>query len=365
MAPELAGARSAIRVVFYTDAREYGGAETSLANLLGALDTRIEAVVAGTNRPVIDRIAAQRKATSVVQLPAIRGRWSVRAIAAHVRSFRQLRADVLHVNLNGPGESVWAMLAGLAVPGIRVVAVEHLPRPISRLRRRLLTRFAVRRLAAHVAVGQRAAREVARFIGISPTSMRTIPNGVPDVRLEPLPRVHDGFVIGSVGRLHAQKGYDVLLRALAQLPGVTLVLTGDGEEREHLVELAEQLGVSERVALLGWRDDARRQLTAFDVFVLPSRFEGLPLVIIEAMLAELPVVATDVGSVSELVDDGSTGILVPPEDGEALAGAIGALLADPARRRAMGRRGRERALESFTAGAMAAGYTSLYEEVID
>jgi starch synthase len=87
-------------------------------------------------------------------------------------------------------------------------------------------------------------------------------------------------------------------------------------------------------------------------------------VIIEAMLAELPVVATDIGSVSELVDDGSTGILVPPEDGEALAGAIGSLLADADRRRAMGRRGRQRALESFTVGAMAAGYEALYEEVV-
>ena len=116
--------------------------------------------------------------------------------------------------------------------------------------------------------------------------------------------------------------------------------------------------------MVGWSDEPRNHLRGFDVFVLPSRFEGFPLTVIEAMLAELPVVASDVGSVREAVLDGDTGLLVAPEDPEALARAVGALLADPARRRAMGQQGRRRALERFTVEAMARRFESLYDEIL-
>jgi glycosyltransferase involved in cell wall biosynthesis len=101
----------------------------------------------------------------------------------------------------------------------------------------------------------------------------------------------------------------------------------------------------------------------FDVFVLPSRFEGFPLVLVEAMLAALPVVATDVGSVSESVVDGETGLLVPAEDAAALARAIRELLDDRPRSQEMGRRGRERAHNQFSVAGMAKAYLALYEEV--
>lgn len=352
-----------LSVMFYTDARELGGAELSLGNLLSALSPRIEATVAGTSAAVVARVAERRPAAATVVLPPIPGFQHVSAMLAHFRAFRRASPDVLHVNLNATGASPWAIAMGIAAPGVRVIAVEHLAHPIRRARRRWLTKLLSKKLAAHVAVGQKAARDVARFVGVAEGSVRAIRNGVPDVE-QAVPARRTGPVVGTVGRLDRQKGYDVLVQALPQLPEVTAVVIGEGEERPQLVAMAQRLGVAKRLELPGWSDEPRRELAAFDVFVLPSRFEGLPLSVIEAMLAGLPVVATDVGSVAEAVVDGSTGMLVPPDDVDALAGAIGALTGDAGLSRAMGARGRERALELFSVEAMAARYEALYDEVV-
>ena len=141
------------------------------------------------------------------------------------------------------------------------------------------------------------------------------------------------------------------------------MLVGDGPERAHLEELARELGVADRVVFPGWQDEPAAQLRAFDMLVSPSRSEALPLAIVEAMLAGLPVVATDVGSVSEAVVAGETGLLVAPEDAAALAEAIRTLRDDPDARRRLGERGRELAGERFTPEAMAHAFEALYREI--
>jgi glycosyltransferase involved in cell wall biosynthesis len=146
------------------------------------------------------------------------------------------------------------------------------------------------------------------------------------------------------------------------LPGVSVVLVGGGPERMTLEQMAKETGVDDRLIITGWREDARDHLTGLDLFVLPSRFEGFPLAILEAMLACLPVVATDVGSVAEAVIDGETGLLVPPEDPEALAASISELLADPERRRRMGAAGRRRVLEHFSPANAARSFEAIYNE---
>ena len=352
-----------LRVAFYCDADEVGGAEVSLGNLLAALAPRIDAVVVGTSRHVVDWLGVHRPEASRKLLAPIASDLKLRPIVAHLRTLRRLRPEILHVSLNSPWASHWAILFGLALPGVRVIAVEQLPQPTTRVRRRVLKHLTARHLAAHVAVGERSSSEVARLAGVRPESIRTIYNGVPDLELEPLPRPAEGPVIGSLGRLEPQKGFDVLVHSLRQLPGVTAVVVGDGSERERLVRLAERLGVSERLVLPGRNDDARRYLTTFDVFVLPSRFEAFPLAIVEAMLAGLPVVATDVGSVAEAVLDGQTGRLIARDEPGSLADAVRDLLEDPERARELGRRGREVAMERFTSAAMARAFEKLYDEV--
>ena len=342
----------------------FGGAETSLGHLLAELDDKLDVVVLGVDREVVGRLSGRRPAARAEVLPHVGTKRDLGPFAAHVRALLRLRPDILHANLTTPASCRHALLAAALVPKVKTVAVEQLPYPLAGRLQQGLKRFTSRRLAAHVAVGEPAAREVEALASLAPGSVRSIPNGVPDAALEPLPRQFDRPTIGSLGRLDRQKGYDVLLHALASLPDAALVLVGDGPERSSLEALASSLGVDDRVRFVGWHAEPRRYLTTFDVFALPSRFEGFPLAIVEAMLAGLPVVASAVGSVPEAVREGETGLLVPPDDEAALTAALRRLLAEPSVRLRLGERGRALARERFTAAAMARSFERLYEEIL-
>jgi glycosyltransferase involved in cell wall biosynthesis len=355
-----------VRVVVYTDSGEIGGAERSLENLVAAFSPAVAVTVLGTDRAVVEMIAAARQNSDTVVVPFVRSRSDLPALLAHAHALLRLRPDVFHANLVSPWACQAAIYLALFLPRTRVVAVEQLPTsPFAPTRsQRWLKRLASKLIDAHVAVGERSSRDIETALGLREGAVRTIHNGVAD-RAVPArrPQPPTNQTIGSIGRFERQKGYDVLLYALRDLPAAKLVLVGDGVERPHLERLACELAVSERVVWTGWVTDPHEHLAAMDVFVLPSRFEGFPLAVVEAMLAELPVVATTVGSIDDAVVDGETGLLVPPDDSDALATAIGKLLADGERRRRMGLRGRERALERFTSRATAAAFEALYTEI--
>jgi glycosyltransferase involved in cell wall biosynthesis len=175
-------------------------------------------------------------------------------------------------------------------------------------------------------------------------------------------------ILMTAGRLHRQKGYDLLIQALPMVQksfsGVKLLILGEGEEEKSLKKLAHSLEISEKVLFLGLRSDVDRLLQCSEIFVLPSRWEGFPNVLLEAMAAGKPVVATAVGGVRELVVDEVTGILVPPQDETALADAITLLLSDKKRALAMGAAGRERVLQRFSMDAMLSKTEALYHEML-
>jgi glycosyltransferase involved in cell wall biosynthesis len=158
----------------------------------------------------------------------------------------------------------------------------------------------------------------------------------------------------AMGRLHRNKGFDVAIRALALLPGAHLSIAGEGPERAALAALAREAGVAERVAFLGWRGDVGALLAAADVFVCSSRHEPLGNVVLEAWSAARPVVAAAAEGPRELIADGETGLLVPPDAPEALAAAIGALLADPGRAARLAAAGRALYARDFAEAAVLA-----------
>lgn len=351
------------RLIIYTDADEFGGAEQSAGNLVAALDEAIDVAVVGTTPLIVEAIAARRAGTELEIVPPVRGSIDRVALRAHIRAMRRLRPDICQLNLRDPYTCTYGFLAGLVTPGVKIVAVEHLPIPTDSRRQRLVKNLQSRLLAAHIAVGDCAARQVEDYVGLAAGTVVGITNGVPDAVLEPVHRLAKGPVVGSVGRFHVQKGFDVLIRAVAQMEGVTLVLVGDGPARPELLALAEREGMTDRLILPGWQAGVGGYLAGFDVFALPSRFEGFPLAIVEAMLAGLPVVATTVGSVSESVFPEKTGVLVPPGDVEALRNGLARLLADEDTRAAMGRRARELAVRRFDCATMARAYEAVYVKV--
>lgn len=177
-----------------------------------------------------------------------------------------------------------------------------------------------------------------------------------------------GPVIGTVAFLTKRKGIGYLISAFRQIvdhyPSAQLIIVGDGEERLSLEEQIVALDLVANVNLLGNQADIRGLLNSFDIFVLPSLWEPFGLVIAEAMACGKPVVATHVGGIPEIVDDGVTGILVPPADTDLLAGALIALLQDENHRLNLGRAGRQRFLDRFDATIMCARYEALYERLL-
>jgi glycosyltransferase involved in cell wall biosynthesis len=172
----------------------------------------------------------------------------------------------------------------------------------------------------------------------------------------------------TVGRLTEQKGHTHLLDAIAGSPAlarVHLLVAGDGELREPLADQAEKLGLARRVHFLGVRRDVGNLLAASDLFVLPSLWEGLPLALVLAMGAGLPVVATRVAGVPEVVDDGRTGMLVAPGDAAALADVVTRLLAEPEKARQIGSAARAAVLPRFGIEAYVASIATLYDRLLD
>lgn len=352
-----------MHLAVYSDARVRGGAEEVLGLLLATLDPEIDVTVIGTDDRIVDWLTACRPEADSVVIGHVRGKKDLSRMWAHRRLLRKLRPDVFQANLNMMNACQYAVAIALSVGSMPVIAVEHSPMAGESRLSLVLKRWTSRHLAAHVSVGDSAARQVEQVGGLPAGSVRVIVNAVADEVPVPIDLGVRSPVIGSIGRLEPLKGYDMLLLAAACLDA-HIVLIGDGPAQPDLLRLADDLAMRDRVHMLGWQERPRDLLTGIDVFVLPSRLEGMPLVVLHAMLAGLPVVATDVGSVAEVVDDGLTGLLVPVDDVEALRAALVRLLTDVPLAKRMGAAGRARVLERFTPERMARAWEETYDEVL-
>jgi glycosyltransferase involved in cell wall biosynthesis len=252
-----------------------------------------------------------------------------------------------------------------------VVQTQHLPFLVSHPRKRRAYHHAIEEVDRLIAVSDGVRRSYQR-IGVPPERITTVANGVATLRHRigrEAARTALGLdpgqpVVLTLGRLTHMKGQCHLLDAvpglLARFPHLAVVLLGDGPLREALEKQAAGLGVGGAVRFTGHRTDARALLAAADVFALPSRHEGMPLVALEAMEAGLPVVATRVIGSEEVVEDGVTGALVRPADPAALGHALARMLADPDLRRRQGAAGRRWYLAGFTRERMARDTAAVY-----
>ena len=195
-----------------------------------------------------------------------------------------------------------------------------------------------------------------------------LPNFVAAMRADPAARAGlytpaDAPLLLALGRLHENKAFDVLLRAVKEVPGAYLWLAGAGEEAAALKRLAQDLGIASRVRFLGWREDVAALLAAADVFVCPSRHEPLGNVVIEAWSAGKPVVAARAAGPAALIRDGETGLLAPVNDVVALAVAIKRLIADAALRTRLAEAGHRVYEAQFTEASVVAHYRAFFDRV--
>ena len=300
-------------------------------------------------------------------------RLSVGVLLRVVRLVRQRRIQVIHSHGRGAG------LYGRIAAGLTGAVAIHTFHGIhhegySRLYL-AVERCLVRHSHAVVHVSESQIRE-ARALGLAPEKRtRLIINGTDvgrtraTIERAPLSRralglEADALVLGTVARFDRVKGLDVLLQAFARLlqrlPRAQLLIVGDGPEGERLRRLGRSLAVEGRIIFAGFIPEAVRCLPLMDLYVSASRREGLPLALLEAMGCGLAVVATRAPGQVDVVEDGVTGVLVPPGDFEQLAGVAADLLADPARRRVLGEAGRRRVETRFALSRMLAEIADLY-----
>lgn len=365
-----------------------GGTRRHIVDAAAGLRARgldVHLAVSTLRQPDFERDLERLEASGVgvLRLPMVReiqpGR-DLAHLAALSRHLESLRPDVVHTHSSKAGA-----LGRLASVATGVGSRVHTPHTFAFLFdamfpawKRELFRDVEIALAGHtqrtIAVSETEADTIRRS-GVVPASrIRVVANGLdpsPWVSAQPIPRtelgVPEGVPLAAViGLLNLAKGQDLAIEAIAQ-PGLErlhLVVAGDGEMREELESLAARLGVADRVRFLGHRWDAPAIVAACDFTLLPSRWEGMPYVVLETMAAGRPVVATPVDGARDVVRTGENGFLAHAIDVDAIAAACRSLLAlTPAERRAMGERGRERVLAHWTSARMVDGLLAVYAEL--
>ena len=371
-----------VKVLLVESGRAVGGTERVLWELATRLPaSRYEVRVWLSPASGVDELARalEEAGIPVDRVAEVDRRDDMRGMWDTWTRLRALAPDVLHIHHVWPAADRYlSMLASLA--GVRnVVITEHITGQAHSSGQRWLKRRELTSAAAVTAVTGAIVESLVRDYGIERSIVRVVPNGadlpVPD-REEPLARRwRERFLATpikplwvAVGRIEPQKGHDVLFEALVPIVKAglefTLVIAGEGSRRSWLEQQAISLGLAPRVQFVGQVDEVGGLLAAADAVLLPSRWEGLPLVLLEAMVRARPVIASAVGGVPDVVEDGITGTLVPPADPAALAQALEQIHRKPDRAWRMGRNAAQHIRDHYTWPAVIADFEAVYDDVL-
>ena len=287
---------------------------------------------------------------------------------------RRERPDILHTHLF-MASCLGRLLAPLTGVGRVVVTLHRVEYPGAQ---HWIERFFARFTFLYVTDSHAAAKMLSSQLGVPQEKVRVIYNGIDRDEFLPPPNSQvsrqslnidaECLVIGIIAHLDREKGHAFLFEALAhakpRLPKFRLLVVGDGWLRADLQRMATELGLAEEIQFLGQRADLARLLSAMDIFVLPSSWEGFGIILAEAMFMKVPVITTrDGGGCAEVVEEGDGGLLVGYGDKAELGDALVRLAQDPALRRSLGDRGRARVERMFTAPVMVEQYAAIYREL--
>jgi len=359
-----------MRILHSESSTGWGGQENRTLNEMIAMRRRGHevAVVSQPGARILDRA---REAGFTTYEAGMRGALDLPAIVKLRRLMREFRADVVNTHSGRDTQ-----LAGIAARSLgnnrpRIVRTRHLALPIT-------SKFTYSTLPDKVVAVSRFVRDYLVSAGIPGEQVVAVPTGIDLNRYAPadgggtlrseLGLPLESVLVGTVAILRVKKGHADLLRAAATVlqafPDTHFVIAGDGPQTDNLKRLVVELGLEARVHMLGLRRDVMNVLQSLDLFVLPTHQEALGTAFIEAGAMGLPVVATNVDGVPEVVIDGVTGVLVPPKDPGALAVAISGFLENPGRRRDFGENARHRVGSEFSREVMAVRMQELYASLL-
>jgi glycosyltransferase involved in cell wall biosynthesis len=371
-----------MKLLLVESGRAVGGTERVVWELATRLpESRFDVRVWLSDDAGVDELATalDRSRILVDRVAEVESRWDWRGMFDTWSRLRKLKPDVVHIHHVWPAADRYLSMLARAAGVPHVVVTEHIMGEAHSRGQRALKRDELRNADAVTAVTGAIVDTLVRDYAIERSLVRVVPNGAdpPDEdREEPLARrwrerllttpIRPLWVVA--GRLEEQKGHDVLLEALAVLVkrglDFTLVVAGDGSRRSWLEQRALSLWLSPRVQFVGQLDDVGGLLAAADGVLLPSRWEGLPLVLLEAMARGRPIVASAVGGVADALEEGVTGTLVPPDDVPALALALEQMHRHADRAWRMGQAAAEVARVRYTWHAVVDEFESVYDEVL-
>jgi glycosyltransferase involved in cell wall biosynthesis len=360
------------RLLYVITRAERGGAQTHVLDLALGIREQFEVHVA-TGEEGFLTDACRQQSIPVYVLPHmkrdIRPFHDLRALYDLGRLMRRLEPALVHAHTFKAGFLGRFLAKRLKIPSIYTAHLWPFGEgaPLQwRVAAPLCERMAAGWCDKIISVSELGAQEAMRFKIGGPPKLVSIVNGIPDHPARARLDHEKGLSCTMVARFAPFKDHGLLLRAFARIPGESrLKLVGDGSTNSFARDLAKDLGIRERVEFKGSRGDVAEVLAQTDVFVLASKKEALPISILEAMRAGLPVVASDVGGVSEEVIDGETGFVVTPGSVDEMTTALTRLLTDKALRITMGRAGRRRFEQLFRADKMIERTEAVYTQVLE
>jgi glycosyltransferase involved in cell wall biosynthesis len=376
------GLEPAMNVALFTDSDAFSGTERHILDLAMALPaTGVQATIAC---PAASPLAQRAEAANVPVVPVEKhGLVDVGAVRALRALMREGRVDLIHAH-NGR-TTLNSALAACLERGFPCVATQHFLAPDHTSRKgpaamlhRMAHLYVNRQLRGLIAISEAVRGEMVSRRDAAPQRITVVPNGAnapQQSTLTPAEQIRrelgiseDAPLVACVARLEPEKDIGSLVSAFAAVsqrhPEAQCVIAGEGSLRADLDRDIADKGLRQSVRLLGFRSDAVSIINAADVFVLPSLAEPFGLVLLEAMALGKAIVATRAGGPREIVEEGRTGVLVPPASPAELAGALSDLIGDPKRRDQMGSQGRDRFQTHFTAERMARDMAAAYRRAL-
>ncbi len=366
------------KILYYCDSSQYGGAEKYLTDLVANLDPdKYPAVCVFPKSKSAYRFRSRLNGKKVYELSRLQIWFGLIGI------IRKEKPDIVHLNMHIPFSCFFAIAASKLTKVRKLFATVHSVVPPAsrflpmRFVKSFLSSALLPKIDEFICVSNKSRDEFCSTYGISKDKVDVVYNGldpgkynitdVSKISKSSVGIKEGQIVIGTVSRLVKDKGIEYLLEAVAILAkkndDICCLMIGDGNLRSKLERKAENLGIKDRTIFAGHIDNVISCLLLIDIFVMPSLRETFGLSTLEAMLAGKPVIATDVGGIPELVNNGNTGILVPPKDPDAIGKAVIELLSDNKKRERMGNNAQQRAHELFTLKNMVSGTQKIYDEV--
>jgi len=362
-----------VKILHIQRAGAIAGAENHLLQLLPGLrqrgyDVTFLALTKPQEAPSPFTQALHSRGVPVID-QRVASEWQPEILPQLVHILRQGNYDIVHTHLLYA--DLYGGLAARCLPGVKVLCTRHNDnRYRQRWPMRPLITWNTRWFHHVIAISEHIKRFNQYYQRVPEDKITVIPYGYdPPVREAPIPPKPPGpLTLGMVGRLVPQKSHATAIQALPlilkRVPQARLVILGDGPLRQELTTLANQLHLTSHVEFLGYQSQAGEWMHQFDLLVHPSQHEGFGLVLLEAMAARLPIVATRVSAIPEIVLDGQTGLLIPPEQPELLAQAVIQLLTNPEQRARMGVAGYARLVQEFTVAKMVDRTANLYQSLL-